>query len=106
MRFYRCFELIFIRYSAIFVSDRNLKSIQNGCWKKQQDAAPHQLQDESHPPGRQNLHWTVQGVRQAHERDPGRLRGVQEAEAQVCQGCGEGGEESVGSSAAERRKYW
>ena len=58
---------------------------QDGCWKEQQDAEPHQLQDEGHPSGIDiwmilknhvypfagfsYLYWTVQGLRQAHERD-------------------------------------
>ena len=83
----------------------SLTTSQDGCRKEQQDAEPHQLPDAGDPAGRAHLHRPVQGVRQAHERHSRRLRGVPQAEAQVCQGGGEGGEEGAGARTAQGREY-
>ena len=57
------------------------------------------------PLGFSHLHRTVQSFRQAHERDPGGLRGVPQAEAQVRQVVRERGEASLGTGAAQGREH-
>ena len=51
--------------------------IQDGDEPQQQAVAAHQLPDARHPAGLAHLHRAVQGLRQAHEPHPLRLRGVQ-----------------------------
>ena len=66
---------IFLSISISFVQYSDL--IQNGDEPEQQAVSAHQLPDARHPAGLAHLHRPVQGVRQAHEPHPLRLRGVQ-----------------------------
>lgn len=61
-----------MHFLKFFVDDR----------EKQQNDPTHKLQSPCDSARLQDLHWHVQGVRQTHEHDPGRLRGVPQDQTQ------------------------
>jgi len=93
----------FQKWRGLDFTTKNPYFISDHRQEQQNDSAP-ELSGANRSPGFPDLHRDLQSVRQTHEFDPRRLRGVQEDPFEEFQSAGARGKASSGLRTAARRE--